>query len=133
MSLVFTNGVFDLLHVGHVRLLRFAREQGGYLMVGINSDASAKRLKGSQRPIVPAVERAEILRAIRSVDEVVVFDEDTPESLIADIRPDVLVKGPACRNTVIPGAAFVVAHGGQVILPDWPIEHSTTRLAERCG
>lgn len=82
MRVVFTNGVFDLLHVGHIRLLQFARAQGDRLVAAINSDASAARAKGPDRPIVPAHERAEVLRALRCVDDVQIFDEDTPELLI---------------------------------------------------
>ena len=103
MTTVFTNGVFDLLHVGHIQLLQFAREQGDRLVVGINSDESARRLKGASRPVIPAAERASMLSALLHVDEVVVFKEDTPTRLINDLRPDVLVKGPECRGKSIPG------------------------------
>ena len=131
MTTVFTNGVFDLLHVGHVRLLQFARAQGDHLIVALNSDASASRAKGPDRPVVPVHERAEILRALRCVDDVLVFDENTPELLIQRLRPDVLVKGPACRGTEIPGAAFVESTGGRVVIPDWTVEHSSTQLVGR--
>ena len=131
MTTVFTNGVFDLLHVGHVRLLQFACAQGDHLIVAINSDASAARIKGSNRPVVPAHERAEVLRALRCVDEIQIFDEDTPELLIQRLRPHVLVKKPACRGTEIPGAAFVESIGGSVVIPHWPVEHSSTRLVGR--
>ena len=131
MTTVFTNGVFDLLHVGHVRLLQFARAQGDQLIVAINSDSSARRIKGSDRPVVPAHERAEVLRALKCVDDVQVFDDDTPELLIQRLRPDVLVKGPACCGTDIPGAAFVESIGGRVVIPDWPVEHSATQLVGR--
>ena len=131
MTTVFTNGVFDLLHVGHVRLLQFARAQGDHFVVAINSDSSARRVKGPDRPVVPAHERAEVLRALRCVDDVQMFDDDTPELLIQRLRPDVLVKGPACRGTDIPGAAFVESIGGRVVIPDWPVEHSSTQLVGR--
>lgn len=131
MTLVLTNGVFDLLHVGHVRLLQFARAQGDHLIVAINSDASVRRIKGTSRPIVPASERAEMLRALRDVDEVQVFDSDTPEMVIRRLRPDVLVKGPDYRGTAIPGAAFVESLGGRVVIPPWPVEHSSTQLIHR--
>jgi rfaE bifunctional protein nucleotidyltransferase chain/domain len=131
MTIVFTNGVFDLLHVGHVRVLQFARAQGDRLVVAINSDASAGRIKGPGRPVVPAHERAEVLRALRCVDDVQIFDEDTPELLIQQLHPDVLVKGPACRGTDIPGAAFVESHRGRVAIPDWPVSHSSTQLVSR--
>lgn len=131
MTTVFTNGVFDLLHVGHIRLMHFARRQGDWLVVAINSDASVRRLKGPRRPVVPAEERAEMLFALRCVDDVQIFDDDTPEPLIRRLRPDVLVKGPSCRGTDIPGAAFVESIGGRVVLPDWPVEHSSTQLVNR--
>jgi len=131
MTTVFTNGVFDLLHVGHVRLLQFARAQGDWLVVAINSDASARRIKGPDRPLVTAHERAEMLRALRCVDDVQIFDDDTPEKLIRRLRPTVLVKGPACRRTEIPGADFVESMGGCVVIPDWPVEHSSTQFVDR--
>jgi D-beta-D-heptose 7-phosphate kinase/D-beta-D-heptose 1-phosphate adenosyltransferase len=131
MTVVFTNGVFDLLHVGHIRLLHFARLQGDWLVVAINSDASARRIKGPSRPVIPAEERAEMLFALRCVDDVRIFDEDTPDLLIQRLRPQVLVKGPACRGTDIPGAAFVESIGGRVVIPDWPVEHSSTQLVGR--
>lgn len=131
MTTVFANGVFDMLHVGHLRLLQFARTQGDRLVVAINSDASARRIKGPDRPLVPAHERAEMLRSLRCVDDVQIFDDDTPELLIQRLRPDVLVKGPACRDTEIPGAAFVESIGGRVVIPDWPVEHSSTQLVGR--
>lgn len=131
MTTVFTNGVFDLLHVGHVRLLQFARAQGDHLIVAINSDASASRFKGPDRPVVPAHERAEVLRALRCVDDVQIFDDDTPDLLIQRLRPHVLIKGPACRGTEIPGATFVESIGGRVVIPDWPVVHSSTQLVGR--
>jgi len=131
MTTVFTNGVFDLLHVGHVRLLQFTRTQGDNLIVAINSDPSAQRVKGPDRPVVPAHERAEILRALRCVDDVQIFDDDTPELLLQRLRPNVLVKGPACMGRTIPGAAFVESIGGRGAIPDWPVEHSSTQLVGR--
>jgi rfaE bifunctional protein nucleotidyltransferase chain/domain len=131
MKVVFTNGVFDLLHAGHVRLLEYARSQGNYLIVAINSDTSVRRIKGPDRPIIPVEERAEILRSLRCVDEVRIFDEDTPVTLIRRLRPDVLVKGPNCQRAPIPGAALVQSWGGQVIVPDWIIQQSTTRIVNR--
>lgn len=131
MKIVLTNGVFDLLHVGHLRLLNFARNQGEWLVVAINSDASVRRLKGANRPIVTAEERREALFALRCVDDVQVFDEDTPEALIAQLRPEVLVKGPACKGTDIPGAELVESWGGEVIVPEWPIQNSTTQIVDR--
>ena len=131
MTSVFTNGVFDLLHVGHVRLLQFARQQGDRLIVAINSDASVRRIKGPSRPIVSADERVEILQALRCVDDVMIFDEDTPEPLIRQLRPDVLVKGPSCQRATIPGAAFIQSQGGRVVIPDWSINHSTTAIVSQ--
>ena len=131
MTTVFTNGVFDLLHVGHVHLLQFARNQGDRLIVAINSDESARRLKGASRPVIPAAERASMLFALRDVDEVVVFGEDTPTRLIGDLRPDVLVKGPECRGKAIPGAELILSWGGRVACPDWPVQHSTSDLIRR--
>ena len=131
MKIVFTNGVFDLLHVGHLRLLHFARNQGDWLVVAINSDSSARRLKGLNRPIVTAEERREALFALRCVDDVQVYDDDTPETMIRQLRPSVLVKGPACRGTEIPGADLVESWGGRVVVPDWGIGHSTSQIVER--
>ena len=131
MKVVFTNGVFDLLHVGHIRLLHFARQQGDWLLVAINSDASVRRIKGPNRPIIPAEERAEMLFALRCVDDVQIFDEDTPELLIRRLRPDVLVKGPDCQRTTIPGADLIESWGGRVVVPDWPIRHSTTAIVNQ--
>lgn len=112
---MFTNGVFDLLHVGHARYLAAARACGDFLVVGLNSDASVRRNKGPKRPIVPEAERAEMLCALRSVDWVVVFGEDTPARLIRAIRPDVLVKGADWAPGEIVGADFVRARGGRVV------------------
>jgi rfaE bifunctional protein nucleotidyltransferase chain/domain len=127
-TLVFTNGVFDLLHSGHVRLLEFARSLGDRLVVGINSDESARRLKGPTRPIMPAASRKSVLESIRYVDAVKVFETDTPEQLIESLSPDVLVKGPEASGATIPGASFVLSRGGQVAIPDWPTEESTTMI-----
>lgn len=133
MKTVLANGVFDVpVHIGHLRLLQWARSHGDYLVVAINSDVSAWLLKGPGRPIVTADERREILVALRCVDDVFIFDEPTPERVIREIRPMVLVKGPAERGREIPGAAFVESYGGTVAIPDWPIEHSTTSMIERC-
>ena len=131
MKLVFANGVFDLLHVGHIRLLHFASRQGDWLVVAINSDSSVRRIKGPNRPVVPAEERAETLLALQCVDEVQIFEDDTPEPLIQRLRPDVLVKGPGCQRTMIPGAELVESWGGRVIVPDWAIRHSTTAIVNQ--
>ena len=111
---VFTNGVFDILHVGHVRYLKKAKSFGDILIVGLNSDASVRRLKGPERPLQRQRDRAEILASLRVVDYVVLFGEDTPESLICAIRPDVLVKGADYATAEIVGADFVKSYGGAV-------------------
>jgi len=129
---VFTNGVFDLLHVGHVALLEAARAEGGALVVGVNSDASVRRLeKGADRPIVPQRERARLLAALACVDCVVLFDEETPLALIERLRPDVLVKGADYARAVIVGADQVEAWGGRVVRVPLVPGASTTALLAR--
>lgn len=113
--LVFTNGCFDLLHPGHTRYLAEARKHGDALMVGVNSDRSVRAIKGAQRPVTPEAERAEILAALESVDYVTVFDDLTPQALIARLLPDVLVKGADWGANEIVGREEVEAAGGQVI------------------
>jgi rfaE bifunctional protein nucleotidyltransferase chain/domain len=113
-TVVFTNGVFDLLHRGHVEYLQEARALGRRLVVGVNSDDSVRRLKGPARPIVPAVDRAAVLAALSCVDLAIVFDEDTPQRLIEQVRPDVLVKGGDWAVERIVGRGFVESYGGQV-------------------
>jgi D-beta-D-heptose 7-phosphate kinase/D-beta-D-heptose 1-phosphate adenosyltransferase len=129
--IVFTNGVFDLLHRGHVEYLEEARDLGDRLVVGLNTDASVRRLKGPERPIIPEHERAEVLAALECVDLVVAFDEDTPARLIADVRPDVLAKGGDWALEEIVGREFVETRGGRVerirVREGW----STTRIIER--
>lgn len=128
--LVFTNGCFDILHPGHVRYLAFAREQGDALVVGLNSDASVRRGKGPKRPINPEEDRAEVLLGLRSVDHVVVFDDDEPRALIAEVLPQVLVKGKDWAHYVS-GRDVVEANGGQVVLADLVAGRSTTSTIER--
>lgn len=129
---VFTNGVFDLLHVGHVALLEAARAEGAALIVGINSDASARRLdKGADRPIVPARERARLVAALAAVDCVVVFDDDTPLALIRRLKPDVLVKGADYGREEIVGADDVEAWGGRVVRVPLVQGVSTTELVRK--
>lgn len=111
---VFTNGCFDLLHAGHVAILEQARELGDLLVVGLNSDDSVRRLKGPARPLVPAAQRAQLLAALRAVDYVVEFEEDTPLELITALLPDVLVKGADYGSGEIVGREVVEAHGGRV-------------------
>jgi D-beta-D-heptose 7-phosphate kinase/D-beta-D-heptose 1-phosphate adenosyltransferase len=129
---VFTNGVFDLLHAGHVAGLEAARALGDALVVGVNDDASAARLgKGPGRPFVPLDDRLRVLAALSAVDCVVPFPEDTPEALIAAIEPDVLVKGSDYDPTTLPGREHVLARGGVVtVLPLLP-DRSTSALVER--
>lgn len=131
MILVFTNGVFDIIHSGHIRLLKYARSLGDRLVVGINSDASVRRIKCSTRPIQDQNTRRAILEEMRCVDEVHIFNKDTPETLIHALRPDILVKGPQELGKEIPGAKFVLSYGGKVIVPDWPISESTSQIIER--
>ena len=129
---VFTNGVFDLLHVGHVALLEAARAEGGALVVGVNSDASVRRLgKGTDRPVVPGQERARLLAALTCVDCVVLFDEDTPLALIERLRPDVLVKGADYTRAAIVGADQVEGWGGRVVRVPLVEGQSTTDLLAR--
>lgn len=129
---VFTNGVFDLLHVGHVSLLEAARTQGAALVVGVNSDASVRRLgKGADRPLVPEAERARLLAALACVDGVVLFDENTPLALIQALRPDVLVKGADYEPSQIIGAAEVEEWGGRVVRIPLVPHRSTTELVRR--
>lgn len=129
--LVFTNGVFDLLHVGHVRYLEQARALGDALIVAINSDRTVRDLKGPDRPVFDQAERAEILAALRQVDYVVVFDDISPRSLITQLLPDVLVKGGDYQLDQIHGREEVEAAGGKVISLPFVDGASTSRLIER--
>ena len=128
---VFTNGVFDLLHPGHVRYLQEARRLGDALVVGVNSDRSARASKGESRPITPEAERAEILAALSAVDAVVIFDEDTPYETIKAIEPDVLVKGADWGVDAIVGRDLVEARGGRVARIPVEAGHSTTAIVKR--
>lgn len=114
LTVVFTNGVFDILHRGHIDYLARARALGDVLIVGVNTDASVRRLKGKSRPVQSQRDRAAILLALRAVDYVVLFGEETPQKLIEQLQPDVLVKGADYRKKDIVGADFVTSHGGQV-------------------
>jgi D-beta-D-heptose 7-phosphate kinase/D-beta-D-heptose 1-phosphate adenosyltransferase len=128
---VFTNGVFDLLHRGHVEYLEEARGLGDRLVVGVNSDASVRRLKGAERPLVPEAERVELLGALAAVDLALVFTDDTPLDLIEAVRPDVLVKGGDWAVDQIVGRAFVESYGGRVLNVPLREGLSTTALVER--
>ncbi len=129
--LVFTNGCFDILHIGHARYLKDARALGDILVVGVNTDASVKRLKGPERPIQNENDRAELIASLGAVDYAVLFGEETPLELIEKIAPDVLVKGGDWAPDQIVGSKFVLARGGEVkSLPFHP-GHSTTALIAR--
>jgi len=132
-AIVFTNGVYDLLHPGHVRYLQAARGLGDALIVGVNSDRSVRANKGPDRPINPEAERAEVIAALDCVDAAVVFDEDTPHEIISRLQPDVLVKGADWAEDAIVGRDIVEARGGRVVR--MPIEQgfSTTNLIRKIG
>jgi len=123
-----TNGCFDLLHVGHVRYLRAARELGGKVVVAVNSDASARALKGEGRPVMPAEERAEILAALADVDAVVIFPEKDVRALIGEIRPDLHAKGTDYTEESVPERDEVEACGGRVVIVGDPKNHSATEI-----
>jgi rfaE bifunctional protein nucleotidyltransferase chain/domain len=129
--IVFTNGVFDILHPGHLRYLQQARALGDVLIIGLNSDASVRRNKGPERPINPEAERAEVLEALECVDAVVLFDDDTPAEIIRAIQPDVLVKGADWAENAIVGRDIVEARGGRVVRI--PVEQgfSTTSIIDK--
>ena len=129
--LVFTNGVFDLLHPGHVDVLLGARRQGDALVVGVNSDASVKRLKGPERPVRNEAERAYVLGALEMVDAVVVFAEDTPLELVRHLEPDVIVKGGDYSPDTVVGAKEVRARGGEVVIIPLTPGQSTTSIIEK--
>lgn len=128
---VFTNGCFDLVHVGHVRYLAAARDAGDLLIIGVNDDASVRRLKGPSRPLVPEAARVEVLAALAAVDYVTLFGEDTPYDLISAVQPDVLVKGSDWAADDVVGRDIVEARGGRVLLIPVVAGFSTTSLLER--
>lgn len=130
-KVVFTNGCFDILHIGHVRYLEEARALGDLLVVALNSDASVKRLKGPSRPLQMEQDRAEILSSLRSVDYTVIFDEDTPLKVIESILPDILVKGGDWSVDQIVGSQVVLANGGQVRSLQFVEGRSTTKVVEK--
>jgi len=136
-TVVFTNGVFDLLHVGHLDYLEKARALGGALFVGLNSDTSARRLKGDGRPLVPEMERARLLAALRPVDAVIIFEDDTATRLIEALKPEIYVKGgdyaPIAGMVVkpLPERAAVEAYGGRVVLIEYMAGHSTSALIDK--
>lgn len=129
---VFTNGVFDLLHPGHVDVLTAARGEGDVLLVGVNSDASVRRLgKGEDRPVRPEADRAYVLAALAAVDAVVVFDEDTPLALVTALAPDVIVKGGDYAPDTVVGAEVVRARGGRVVIVPLTPGQSTTSIVRK--
>jgi len=130
-TVVFTNGVFDLLHIGHVRYLKYARGLADVLVVGVNSDASVRRLgKGDDRPVTPEHERAEILSGLSPVDAVIIFGEDTPAEVIDRLQPDVLVKGADWEGRDIPGRDSVERRGGRVVFAPFEAGYSTTLMLD---
>ncbi|MCC6063232.1 MAG: D-glycero-beta-D-manno-heptose 1-phosphate adenylyltransferase [Thermocrinis sp.] len=130
-KIVFTNGCFDILHAGHADYLNKAKSLGDILVVGINSDASVRRIKGEKRPILPQQMRAYLLDNLKPVDYVVVFEEDTPLELIKAIKPDVLVKGADWDLERIVGADFVLSYGGRVERIPFSFDISTSKVVER--
>jgi rfaE bifunctional protein nucleotidyltransferase chain/domain len=131
-KLVFTNGVFDLLHLGHIDYLSKAKDLGDFLVVGVNSDASAQTLgKGANRPIKDEISRSTIIASLRFVDMVIVFDEDTPYEIIKLVQPDVLVKGSDYKPEEIVGYDIVTAKGGKVITIDFLPGYSTTAIEQK--
>lgn len=131
--IVFTNGCFDLLHIGHLTLLEAAAHCGDRLVVALNADASVTRLKGNQRPVTPFAERAELLAGLSAVDWVIGFDDDTPAALIEALRPDVLVKGGDWEIDAIVGADLVREAGGRVVRVPLRADRSTSRLLRRAA
>ena len=130
-TVVFTNGCFDILHAGHVRYLAAARRLGGCLVLGLNSDASVRRLKGPSRPVNGEADRAEVLAALAAVDYVIVFGEDTAEPLVRELRPDIYVKGGDYRVEDLPEAAAAAAYGGRTVIIPLVPGRSTTGIIER--
>lgn len=143
LRVVFTNGIFDLLHIGHLQYLEAARALGDLLIVGLNSDSSTRQLKGPQRPLVPEAERAALLLGLRAVDYVTIFTDRTAENLVAVLQPDVYVKGGdyslsagdqrsgSTTTKVLPEARIVQSYGGRVELINYLAGHSTTELIQR--
>ncbi|MBM3297410.1 MAG: D-glycero-beta-D-manno-heptose 1-phosphate adenylyltransferase [Candidatus Aminicenantes bacterium] len=130
-KLVFTNGCFDLLHAGHVRLFREARSLGDALVVALNDDASVRRLKGPSRPVTPLAERLEVLEAVEAVSYLTWFAEDTPREIVAALLPDVLVKGGDWTPETVVGREEVEAAGGRVVIIPYLPGHSTSSILER--
>jgi rfaE bifunctional protein nucleotidyltransferase chain/domain len=130
-KIIFTNGCFDILHVGHVRYLNDAKKYGDFLIVGINSDSSVRRIKGKNRPIIDEKARAEVVAGLDSVDMVIIFSEDTPYELIKTLEPDVLIKGGDWKEEEIVGADIVKGSGGKVLTVPYISGYSTTSIIEK--
>jgi len=130
-KIVFTNGCFDLLHIGHIRYLKEAKKLGDILIVGINRDSSVRKLKGKNRPFVPERERAEIIASLETVNYVVLFSEPTPLKVIRELKPDILVKGADYEKEEVAGKNVVEARGGKLILIPFFNDHSTSSLIQK--
>ena len=130
-KIIFTNGCFDIMHVGHLRYLKKAKEFGEILIIGLNTDNSIKRIKGDKRPIIPEDERAELLEELRCVDYVIMFDEDTPVDLVAELKPDVYVKGGDYTIDQLPEAKIVHSYNGEVKIVNFIEGRSTTSIIKR--
>jgi len=128
---VFTNGCFDLLHPGHIKLLKLAAELGDYLMVAVNSDASIRRLKGDTRPILSQDARLALLSGFQMVDGIIVFDDDTPVHLVKVMKPDIYVKGRGYRREEVPEADVVLSYGGRVVFPGSLDDYSTSDIIKK--
>jgi D-glycero-beta-D-manno-heptose 1-phosphate adenylyltransferase len=130
-KVILTNGCFDLIHVGHIRYLRAAKQLGGKLVVALNADASVREIKGEGRPLMPETERAEILAALSDVDAIVVFAEPDVRAVIRELRPDVQAKGTDYTAESVPERDEVMAYGGRVAIVGDPKDHSTTEILEQ--
>jgi D-beta-D-heptose 7-phosphate kinase/D-beta-D-heptose 1-phosphate adenosyltransferase len=130
-KVVFTNGCFDLLHLGHIKLFKYAKELGDILIVGVNSDSSIKKIKGFKKPIFPLNERLEILEAIEFIDYLTVFEEETPQKLIACLLPDILVKGGDWKPGQVVGKKEVEQAGGKVVIFPYIKGHSSSNIIEK--
>lgn len=130
-KIIFTNGCFDILHAGHIDYLEKSKSLGDVLIVGLNSDTSIRRIKGKKRPIVPQEYRKRVLEGLKAVDLVILFEEDTPERLIKEIKPDVLVKGGDWNIENIVGADFVQSYGGEVKTIEFIYDISTSKIIEK--
>ena len=131
-KIVFTNGCFDILHVGHVRYLKEAKALGDILILGLNSDCSVKSLKGSNRPINNESDRAEVLSALKAIDYVVIFDEKTAENIVGEVKPDIYAKGGDYSIDALPEAKIVAEHGGKTVLLQLVDGKSSTNIINKC-